>query len=71
MAYSHHDPHKAALDDAFFALAAAPPFGFTVTHVRDVRFERDLCVQGDGLDEARAVVYFYTLTRSGGAPGAC
>ena len=65
VAYSHHDPHKAALDDAFFALAAAPPFSFQVEHVRDIRFERDVFVQGDGLDEARAVVYFYTLTRTG------
>ena len=65
MAYSHHDPHKAALDDAFFARAAAAPCGVAVTHVRDVRFERDLFVQNDGLDEARAVVYFYTLTRAG------
>ena len=69
MAYSHHDPHKAALDDAFFALAAAPPFCFAVTHVRDIRFERDLFVQGDGLDDARAVVYFYTLTREAAAQG--
>jgi len=69
VAYSHHDPHKAALDDAFFALAAAPPFCFAVTHVRDIRFERDLFVQGDGLDDARAVVYFYTLTREAAAQG--
>ncbi len=35
-----------------------------------MRFERDLFVEGDGLDEARAVVYFYELTHgSGGESG--
>lgn len=62
MAYSHHDPHKASLDDAFFALARAPPFGFRVAHARDVPFPRDVFAEGDGLDAERAVVHVYTLT---------
>ena len=70
VAYSHHDPHKAALDNAFWALAAAPPFCFAVRHERDVRFERDLFIENDGLDEARAVVHFYTLTRQAQDAGA-
>jgi hypothetical protein len=42
----------------------------SIPQVREVRFERDLFVEGDGLDEARAVVYFYELTHgSGGESG--
>ena len=64
--YSHHDPGKAALDNAFWALAAAAPYGFRVRKLREVRFERDLFVEGDGLDDARAVVFFYELRHAGG-----
>ncbi len=67
VAYSHHDPGKAALDNKFWELAAAAPFHFVVRRVREHAFARDLFTEGDGLDDARAVVYFYTLTRSGGA----
>ena len=64
--YSHHDPGKAALDDAFWALAAAPPFHFVVRKLREVRFDRDVFLESDGLDEQRAVVYFYELRHGGG-----
>lgn len=62
VSYSHHDPRKAALDNAFWTLAAAPPFCFTVRKLREVRYERDLFVEGDGLDDERAVVYFFEMT---------
>ncbi len=34
VAYSHHDPRKAPLDDAFFDRAAAPPFAFACRKAR-------------------------------------
>ena len=64
VAFSHHDPQKRELDLAFFTKAHI--CGFAVTHVVDYRFERDLFVENDGLDDQRAVVHYYTLTRSGG-----
>jgi hypothetical protein len=39
VAYSHHDPGKAALDNAFFPLAQAAPYGFAVRKAR----ARSLC----------------------------
>ena len=66
-AFSHHDPGKAPLDLAFFALAAEPPFALEATHVRDVRYERDVFVMGDGLDDERAIVHFYELRHRGGS----
>jgi nicotinamide N-methyltransferase len=64
VAFSHHDPQKRDLDLAFFT--KAQQCGFDVTHVCDHRFERDLFVENDGLDDQRAVVHYYTLTRSSG-----
>ena len=64
VAFSHHDPQKRELDLAFFTKAQS--CGFAVTHVVDHHFERDLFVENDGLDEQRAVVHYYTLTRSSG-----
>jgi predicted nicotinamide N-methyase len=66
VAYSHHDPAKAALDNNFFVLAKAAPFRFAVRHVREVPFAQDVFTEGDGLDLARAMVHFYELTRGGG-----
>jgi nicotinamide N-methyltransferase len=63
VSYSHHDPGKAALDNAFWALA--PAAGFAARKVREVQFASDLFEEGDGLDQARAVVYFYELTHDG------
>ena len=66
VAFSHHDPQKRELDLAFFT--KAQDAGFAVTHVADHRFERDLFVENDGLDEQRAVVHHYTLTRRSAQP---
>lgn len=64
VAFSHHDPEKSALDMAFFDLARAPPFRFRVLHCAGQQFARDLFIEGDGLDEARAMVHHYELRRA-------
>lgn len=70
VSYSHHDPQKAALDNAFFTLAVEPTYGFTVTKVRDIEFERDTFVENDGLDDQRRIVHFYELTFAHSLPPA-
>ncbi|CAM9672989.1 unnamed protein product, partial [Phaeothamnion confervicola] len=63
VAFSHHDPSKAAHDMRFFELATAPGTGaFEATLDHQVQMT-DIFVENDGLDGARGVVYVYRLVR--------
>ena len=65
IAFSHHDPHKAPLDMAFFELARAGPFAFAVRHCPGHQFAADVFCEHDGLDEQRSFVHHYELRRAG------
>jgi hypothetical protein len=62
VAYSHHDPGKAALDNAFFPLAQAAPYGFAV---RKARVRSPCCASQRACAKppAQAVCAGHTLRR--------
>jgi nicotinamide N-methyltransferase len=63
VAFSHHDPQKAAADLRFFSLASDPALGLLARRVGQVHRPSYPFTEHDGLDNTRGVVHVYTLTR--------
>ena len=60
VSFSHHDPHKKHLDLNFFTLAVEE-FGLIVESVCEESRKAYPFVEEDGRDDARGMVYLYTL----------
>jgi predicted nicotinamide N-methyase len=80
--FCHHRPHFADADMGFLRMAAAAPYGFVVTHERDVVMKaRFLCVRCTSADaiqpvfaddpgpvDVRSTVHVYSMRFAAAAP---
>lgn len=61
--FTHHRPHLADKDMAFFTLATLPEYGFKVTRVEETRMD-PMFPEDPGSEEVRATVHGFKLTWS-------